>query len=72
MVENLLELTKVHWFDEMKIKSRFHGASNICLAAKASDRDCLDWMLSLRLRDHLVAASIGKTYVAQHYLEFLQ
>lgn len=54
----------------MKIKSRFRGASNICLRAKAGDRDCLDWM-PFRMRDYLVAASIGKTYVAQDYIEVL-
>jgi hypothetical protein len=49
LVENLLKLTKVYWFDEMKIKSRFGGSSNICLGAKATDCDCLDWTLSFRL-----------------------
>ena len=71
LVKNLFKLTKVYWFDEMKIKSRFGGASNICLSTKATDCDCLDWMLSFRLGDNFVAASIGKTYVAQNYVEFL-
>jgi hypothetical protein len=59
LIENVLKVTKVYWFDEMKIESCLRGASNICLGAKARDRDRLDWMLSLRLRDHLIPASIG-------------
>ena len=43
--ENSLKLVKVYGFDEMKIKSRFFGAPNVFLSAKASDRDCLDWPL---------------------------
>jgi hypothetical protein len=64
LIENVLKFTKVYWFNEMKIKSCFRGASNICLGAKARDRGCLDWMPSFRLKDHLVAASIRKADIA--------
>jgi hypothetical protein len=40
---------KIDWFDEVKVESRFFGAPQIFIRAKASERDRLDWPRSTSL-----------------------
>ena len=69
LVQNSLQLVKVHWFNEMRIESRFVRVADIFLGAEAGDRDCLDRLLSPGVRDHLVTASVRESEVAQEHID---
>ena len=71
LVEYVAELVKVYWFDQMKIESRFFAAPNVFVRPESSDSHSFNRLFSFYLRNHVVAAAIGKANVAQHDIEFL-
>ena len=69
LVQNSLELVKVHRFNYMRIESRFVRAAEVVLGAEASNCNCLDRPFSLGLRDDFVTASIRQSDVAQQHID---
>ena len=64
LVENTLQLLKVHRFNQMKIESGFLGAQNIPLSAEASEGDCLNTTFCAGLCGYLITTAIGKPDIA--------
>ena len=70
LVQNSLQLVKVHWFNEVRIESRFFRVAEVFFRAETGDCDGLDRLFSPGLRDHFITASIGEADVAQEDVDF--
>ncbi len=63
---------EIHRLDQVKIESCFFAAPNVFVGAKSGESDGFQRLFSFCLGDHIVAGSIGKTNVAQDYIELLR
>ena len=72
LCENCAQLVEIYRFDQMKVESCVFAAPNVFVGAKSGDCNGLHRMPSFCLGNHVVAASIRKTNVAQDHIELLR
>src|SRR2546428_7310310 len=72
LIENAAQFVEVHRFNKMEVEAGLFAAPNVLICPKPGQGDALHRSLSFRLGDHVVAAAVRQTDIAQNHVELLR
>src|SRR5215470_14175658 len=72
LAQNAAQFVKIHRLGQVEIESSFSAALDIVTRGKRRERYGFDSSFSFRLRNHLVAISVGQGDITQNNIELFR